>query len=141
MARAVLDSGVLVAALISPRGAQASLYLMWRGGLYEIVVSPCLLGELERVLARPKFRKYVSGEEASAYVETLRREAAPSPDPPPQPGLTPDPKDDYLVALARATGVDYLVSGDPHLTGLANPRPPVLTPRAFLDLLTAAEEE
>jgi putative PIN family toxin of toxin-antitoxin system len=138
--RAVLDTGVLVAALISPRGAQPVLYLMWRGGLYEMVVSPRLLGELERVLARPKFRKYVSGEEASAFVETLRREAAASPDPPPQPGLTPDPGDDYLVALARAAGADYLVSGDSHLTGLADPRPPVLTPRAFLDLLTAAAD-
>ena len=140
MARAVLDPGVLVAALISPRGAPAALYLMWRGGAYEMVVSPCLLGELERVLARPKFRKYVTGEEAAAFVETLRREAAQSPDPPPQPGLTPDPGDDYLVALARAAGADYLVSGDPHLTGLADARPSVLTPHAFLDLLTAAEE-
>ena len=86
MPRAVLDPGVLLAALISPRGAQAALYLRWRGGLYEMVVSPCLLGELERVLGRPKFRKYVSGEESSAFVESLWREAVPSPDPPPQPG-------------------------------------------------------
>jgi uncharacterized protein len=78
MPRAVLDPGVLVAALISPRGAQAALYLRWRGGLYEMVVSPCLLGELERVLGRPKFRKYVRGEEASAFVESLWREAVPS---------------------------------------------------------------
>ena len=58
-------------------------------------------------------------------------------DPPEVSGLTPDPGDDYLVSLARAAGVDCLVSGDPHLTGLADPRPPVLTPRAFLDRLLA----
>lgn len=56
-------------------------------------------------------------------------------DPPPESGLTSDPKDDYLVALARATGADYLISGDQHLTELANPRPAVLTPRALLDQL------
>jgi len=56
-------------------------------------------------------------------------------DPPALPGITPDPDDDYLIALARATQADYLVSGDRHLLDLADPEPPVLTPRQFLDLL------
>jgi predicted nucleic acid-binding protein len=45
---------------------------------------------------------------------------------------TRDPKDDYLVALAQATHVDFLVSGDHDLTALAAALPPVLTPAAFL---------
>jgi predicted nucleic acid-binding protein len=57
-------------------------------------------------------------------------------DPPARPGLSPDPDDDYLVALARAGAADYLVSGDRHLLGMADPEPPVLTPRQFHDLLT-----
>jgi predicted nucleic acid-binding protein len=56
-------------------------------------------------------------------------------DPPEPPALTPDPGDDYLPALASAAGARFLVSGDPHLTQLAEPVPPVLTPRAFLDRL------
>jgi predicted nucleic acid-binding protein len=48
-------------------------------------------------------------------------------------GATPDPDDDYLVGLAKASGSDFLVSGDPHLTELDDPQPPVLTPRSFLD--------
>lgn len=32
-----------------------------------------------------------------------------------------DPKDEFLVALARAANVVALVSGDPHLTDLVNP--------------------
>lgn len=140
MPRAVLDPGVLIAALISPHGAPAALYLMWRGGLYEMIVSPNLLGELERVLSRPKFRKYATEEEAASFVETLRNEATLSPDPPPEHGLTPDPGDDYLVSLARAAGATYLISGDPHLTNLSAPWPSVLTPRAFLNLLTATED-
>jgi predicted nucleic acid-binding protein len=32
--------------------------------------------------------------------------------------LTPDPGDDYLVNLARAADVDFLVSCDSHLTEL-----------------------
>jgi predicted nucleic acid-binding protein len=51
------------------------------------------------------------------------------------PSVTRDPKDDYLVALAREAGADSLVSGDPDLTSLADPVLRVMTPRELLDLL------
>jgi predicted nucleic acid-binding protein len=70
------------------------------------------------------------------YVDALASSASRFPDPPPQPGLTSDPGDDDLVALARAAQAGVLVSGDDHLVGLANPRPPVMTPRAFVDALS-----
>jgi predicted nucleic acid-binding protein len=71
------------------------------------------------------------------YVERFRRLAGTVPDPEDiAPGLTSDPKDDYLVALARSAAAHFLVSGDPHLTQLLNPRPPVLTPGAFLDIVS-----
>ncbi len=58
-------------------------------------------------------------------------------DPAAVPGVSPDPDDDYLIALARAGNADYLVSGDRHLTHLADPEPPVLTPRQFLERIDA----
>jgi predicted nucleic acid-binding protein len=54
---------------------------------------------------------------------------------PEPPEVSPDPDDDYLIALARVAGADYLISGDRHLLDLTDPDPPVLTPRQFLDLL------
>jgi hypothetical protein len=51
-------------------------------------------------------------------------------------GLSPDPDDDYLIALARIAEADYLVSGDRHLTAISDPIAPVLTPREFRDRLT-----
>jgi len=57
--------------------------------------------------------------------------------PSPLTGVAPDRDDDYLIALARAAHADYLVCGDRHLLGLADPVPAVLTPREFLDLLEA----
>jgi uncharacterized protein len=101
------------------------------------VVCPILLAELERVLLRPKFRPYVTTQEARAYTALLRRLVSLEPDPETTPGLTPDPGDDYLVALARAAKAQFLISGDPHLTELKQARPPVLTPRAFLRRLTS----
>lgn len=56
----------------------------------------------------------------------------------PLPITLTDPGDEYLLALARAAPADYLVSGDAHLTSLAGPDPPILPPRAFLDLLHAS---
>jgi len=135
MPRVILDPGVLIAALISGKGAPARLLLSWRGGSFELVASPNLLRELGRVLARDKFRRYVSLDEAEQYVRMIRRGATLMKDPPEPPPVTPDPKDDYLLGLARAANARYLLSGDPHLTELAEPVPPVLTPRAFLDRL------
>lgn len=132
MLRAVFDPGVLIAALLSADGAPARLLLAWRAGAFDLVVSRQLLDELSRVLARPKFRSYVSLEESAIYVDLLRRGGVPLDDPPPEIGLTPDPGDDYLVALAPAAGALALVSGDRHLLDLESPSPPVLSPRQFL---------
>jgi putative PIN family toxin of toxin-antitoxin system len=98
MWRAVLDPGVLVAALISKKGAPAQILLRWRASHFELVVSPLLLRELGKVLTRDKFRRYVSLDEAEHYVRMILRGATLITDPPEPPALTPDPGDDYLPA-------------------------------------------
>jgi putative PIN family toxin of toxin-antitoxin system len=137
----VLDPGVLLSALISSKGAPAALYLRWRRGDFELIVSPLLLDELERVLNRPKFRRYVTPEEAAAYLETVRRKALMRPDPADRQQVCRDPKDDYLVALARSVGVLYLISGDRDLTEIPNAVPPVLRPHEFLAVLDLPHSE
>lgn len=138
MYRAVLDPGVLVAALISKEGAPAGLLLAWLEGQFDLIASPSLLHELERVLLRPRFRRYVSEEEALGYVDLFRRMATLVPDQKSVPRLTPDPGDDYLVALARASQADMLVSGDAHLLGLASSGVRTVSPRVFFGLLLSA---
>lgn len=86
--------------------------------------------------ARPtKFRRWLTAEEAQAFVSRLRTGATLIGDPPMAAPSTPDPDDDYLVALAQKAGANCLVSGDGDLTGLADSQPPVFTPRAFFDSL------
>ena len=131
----VVDTSVLVSALISDIGAPRELVRRWVRGHLEILVCPMLLDELTRVLLDPRFRKYLPIEEAMIFVELLRVTASMKPDPQAAPGLTPDPKDDYLVALARESDANCIVSGDAHLMELPDPRPPVLRPREFLDVL------
>lgn len=135
MPRAVLDTNVLVSALITPEGASAQLLSELRAGAFELVVSPLLVAELGEVLRRPKFQRYVSEPEIDAYVELIRREGIVRDDPEPsaQP-LVADPDDQYLIDLAREARVDALVSGDAHLLELRGGIP-VMSPREFLDSL------
>ncbi|MDP2350279.1 MAG: putative toxin-antitoxin system toxin component, PIN family [Chloroflexota bacterium] len=133
--RAVLDTNVLVSALISPGGGSARLLLELRSGAFELIVSPLLLAELRDVLRRDKFRRYVSEAEADAYVELIRSEAVVRADPGPSPEpLSPDPDDEYLIDLARDAGADALVTGDAHLLELRAVIP-VMTPAEFLETL------
>lgn len=134
--RAVLDPNVLISALISPAGAPREIVTAWTQGSFDLVASPLLLDELRNVLARPRFRRWVSAATVAEYVKGLTDAATIIDDPPLMPGLSPDPDDDYLIALARVAEADYLVSGDRHLTAISDPIPPVLTPREFRDRLT-----
>ena len=133
MRRVVLDPGVLASALITPSGAPAKLLLEMRAGGLELIVSPLLLGELEGVLGREKFRRYVDLGTVRDYIDLLRREGLAAPDPEDPPSLrSPDPDDDYLIALAHSQNA-VLVSGDSHLLDLAGGAP-ILSPA---DLLAA----
>jgi putative PIN family toxin of toxin-antitoxin system len=133
--RAVLDPNVLVAALISPGGPPRAIVVAWTEDRFELIGSPALLGELRDVLSRPKFRRWVSSDTATAFIDGLQDDATTVDDPQPRPSISPDPDDDYLLALALAARADCLVSGDRHLTSLVDARPPVLTPRQFLEQL------
>lgn len=131
MPRAVLDPGVLVSALITPTGTPAKLLSASRSGSFELVVSPVLLEELELVLLREKFRRYLDLDAVDKYVELLGRDAAMAADPAePPPIRCADPDDDYLIALAHSRSA-ALVSGDGHLLELAE-KIPVFTPSEFL---------
>jgi putative PIN family toxin of toxin-antitoxin system len=135
--RAVLDTDVLVAALITPNGASARLLLELRAGAFELVVSPKVLAELRDVLSRPEFEPHVSAGEIDAYIELIQRESIVVEDPAPSPQpLSGDPDDDYLIVLAHAARVNALVTGDAHLLDLRD-TVPTMTPREFLESLTA----
>lgn len=135
--RVVLDPNVLISAAISSSGPPRQIVTAWIDGRFELVISPALLDELADVLARPKFRRFISAAVAREFIDGLSDDALTIDDPPPLPGVSPGPDDDYLVALARTADADHLVSGDRHLLDLDAPDPPVLTPRQFLDLLGA----
>jgi len=132
--RAVLDPNVLVSGLLSRSGTPAALLRAWLDGSYELIVSPALLDELARVLGYPKISARITPDETREFLDLLRTQAGLVEDPPGAPAVrSPDPDDDYLIALAAAAPA-VIVSGDSDLLGLAG-RIPVHTPAEFLALL------
>lgn len=116
MIRVVVDPGVFVSALIGPAGSPpARILSAWIDDRLEIVASPMVIAELRRVVMRPKFRRWFDETTARQLIERIELHATLHPDPPTIRGVTPDPADDYLVALAVATRADAIVSGDRHL--------------------------
>jgi predicted nucleic acid-binding protein len=91
--------------------------------------------ELEDVLARDRFRAWVSLEKVDEYVGVLRQRVELVDDPGELQAVSRDPDDDYLIALARAATVDALVSGDEDLTSLELDDLRIVSPRQVLDRL------
>lgn len=134
MIRVVVDPGVFISALIGSTGGAPDLVMRAIvGDRIEVLVSPLLLAELERVLRRPKFVKYVNEETTREFIDRLRRHATVVDDPSEQPEVTRDRNDDYLFALARQEQVDAIVSGDRDVIEAGVASPAVWTPRQLAD--------
>ena len=130
--KVVCDPNVLISAVITS-GVSAALFDRWLTDRpFDIVVCPALIGELRAVLARDRFRRWISVRESEIFVGRLEHEAERRADPTEVPAVTSDPKDDYLVALYRDCGADLLVSGDSDLLALDAEDVVVLTPGELL---------
>jgi putative PIN family toxin of toxin-antitoxin system len=132
--RAVLDPNVIISAALSPGGSPGGLFRYWLEGAYDLVVSPLLLDELERALGYSKLRDRVPTNEAKELLELLSRAGMAIEDPQSPPDIqSPDPDDDYLIALASIARA-VLVSGDKDLLGLSG-QIPVYSPAEFVVLI------
>lgn len=132
--RAVLDPNVIISATLSPGGTPGRLFSLWFEGAYELVVSPMLLDELARAFGYSKLRQRVPAVEAEELLEILARGGAIFQDPDEAPDVrSPDPDDDYLIALA-AVSRSVLVSGDSDLQSLSG-QIPVRSPIEFLAMI------
>ena len=123
-----------MSAALSATGAPAQLIRAAEGAEFELLVSPALMRELDAVLARPKIAELLEPGEAAALRDDLAGLAVSIPDRGDPSSITsPDPEDDFLLALAERQRVP-LVTGDGALLKLAD-RMPILSPAEFLELL------
>ena len=64
--RVVLDSNVLLSALISPHGAPHRIHEAWRGRRFELVTCPTQLDEIRRASSYPRLRAILQPHPGSA---------------------------------------------------------------------------
>lgn len=111
--RIVLDTNILIGALITKGSPPDELYRAWLRGEIELVTSTEQMAELAEVLARPRLQKYLDADEAAAIIENIDTRALIL-DAPPEVELSPDPKDNPILAAAIAGKAELIVSGDKH---------------------------
>jgi putative PIN family toxin of toxin-antitoxin system len=136
--RVVLDTNVVVSALVFRGGRLAWLRQAWVGGQVVPIVSRDTLAELVRVLAYPKFGLTAEDsknllahymEHAEALGEVKTRVRLPR---------CRDEEDRAFLLLAHAARADALVTGDADLLVLAaRSRIPILTPDALRQRLSS----
>jgi putative PIN family toxin of toxin-antitoxin system len=136
--RVVLDANVLVSGLISAKGSPAKMLDLWREEMFDVVVSPPILRELERVLHYPRLQQCydLPGEKIQGFLDRLSRLAI-EVDPSEEVTLIEsDPADNRYLECALAGGARFVVSGDTHLLEVGEFRGiQILTPAGFLAFL------
>lgn len=73
--RVVLDTGILIAALITTDTPPALIYQAWRKKRFELVTSEWQLDEFRRVSRYSKLRRFLKPVEAGNLVNGLQRQA------------------------------------------------------------------
>ena len=115
MLRAVLDTNVLVSAIISD-GKSRELLKRGITNQYSIIISDLILKELVTVLRRPKFK--TSEDEVHRTILALIRTADVVNVTSKLKAVKEDPKDDMIIETAVDGGADVIVTGDSHLLRL-----------------------
>jgi uncharacterized protein len=116
--RVILDTNILISALIVPGGAPSYLYQCWRRGRFTLISSEEQLEEFRRVTRYPRLERFLDPATAGTMVNAVRALAALT-GPLPRVDASPDPADNFLLAMAVAGKADFLVTGDgKHLLSL-----------------------
>ncbi len=110
--RVILDTNILVSALILQTTPPALIYRNWLMGSFDLLTSLQQIEELKRTFAKPKIvPALVLKSEAGKMINRLRTSAA-FIDSMPVVKRSPDPNDDFLLAMAEAGNADFLITGD-----------------------------
>ena len=109
--RVVLDTNILVSALIAPAGNPAAIYDAWEQSRFTLLTCAEQLDELRATLHKPKVADLIKPYKAGRLVNQIRKLAKGVTELP-RVKRSPDPGDNFLLGLAEAGKADYLVTGD-----------------------------
>jgi putative PIN family toxin of toxin-antitoxin system len=135
---AVLDINVVVSGTIVKKGTPHELLTALRGRRWNLVISPGILAEIQRVLSFPKIsRRYgLTPQDIRDVLHLLETRATVIPGRLKIPPTARDPDDDHILACAAAGHADYVVSGDEDLLSLERYEGiPIVSAAAFAAML------
>ncbi len=109
--RLVIDTNLLISALLIQHSLPAHLVDLWRAKKFDLLTAPDQLDELMRVTRYPKIRERLAPALAGRLINEIR-DLAVVITRLPQVTACADPFDNYLLAIAQAGNADFLVTGD-----------------------------
>lgn len=107
----VIDTNIFISALLAPNSAPARVIELWKRGRFDVLSTAEQTEELNRVTRYPKLRSRLQPALAGRLVNELRSLATLVASPP-EVDVSPDPYDNYLLAIASHGLADYLITGD-----------------------------
>lgn len=135
--RIVLDTNVLVSGLISRIGYPGRLLRLVQGGRVTLITSEYQIAELRDVLFRDSLRRFIQPTEANDLIHHMATVAMVIAELH-EVALSPDPKDNAMLATGIAGQVDMIVSRDKNdMLALGDAEGiPIVTPREGFERLT-----
>ena len=131
MIRIVLDTNILIFALLSPQGPPAQVFLMiLLESDTQLCVSGDIYAEYEEVIHRPRFNR--SDSEIEATLRAIREKGF-WVKPTEKVHACSDPDDDIFLECAQIAAAHYLVTGNVKDFPDAWANTQIVTARQFLD--------
>lgn len=109
--RVILDTNVLVGALMATGGPPHQIFEAFLNDRFTLITSEAQIEEFSRVTRYPAIRSRIHPAQAGRLLNAMRSLSVLL-QKLPAVGVSPDPHDDYLFAMAQAGEADYLVTGD-----------------------------
>jgi len=142
MLKIVLDTNVLVSALINPHGKPAQILNYVFENKIRLFTSPSIIEELERVLSYPRLMKRhgLEKEELKEFTFDLLSIMSLVEEKETIEVIMEDPSDNKYLSCAFNTKADFIVSGDVHLLKLKEHEGiPIITPAQLLEIMGREE--
>jgi uncharacterized protein len=133
MTRIVLDTNIIVSALLQPLGPPAQVFLLATADSVQFCVSGSVYAEYEEVLRRPRFR--LDENVISATLDAIREKGV-WVKPAESVTACADPDDDIFLECAQAAQAAYLVTGNIKDFPRSWQDTQIVTARRFLEILS-----
>ena len=138
MIRVVIDTNIIVSALLQPLGPPAQVFLLAVSGSIQLCITGEVYAEYEEVIRRPRFRR-----DESVIIAALNaiREKGFWVRPTETVRACADPDDDIFLECAQAARAAYLVTGNTKHFPATWHETRIVAARHFLEIIASEPEQ